>query len=93
VNRRTRSLSFGSAAALAVAGTLCLVLVGGLTGEVLAIILLSLGFGGAVLLAFLEVGLSEDRARAREDARRRRPPAGPGPPGRPRFRGRPRRPG
>ena len=67
-----RVLAFGSAAALVVAGLLCAVLVGGLTGEVLAIALITLGLGGAVLLAFLEVGLSEERALAREAKRRDR---------------------
>jgi hypothetical protein len=46
-----------------------------LTGEVLTIVLLSLGLGGAVLLVFYEVGLSEDRERAKEQRRpeRQRP--------------------
>jgi hypothetical protein len=68
---RSRFLAFGSTAAAVVAGALCAVLVDGLTGEVLAIALVLVGLGGAVLLLFLEVGLSEDQARAR-DARRRR---------------------
>jgi hypothetical protein len=63
---RARILAFGSAAMVVAAGALCVVLVGGLTGEVLAIALVSIGLGGAVLLVFLEVGLSEDRERARE---------------------------
>jgi hypothetical protein len=53
-----------------VAGVLCAVLVGGLTGEVVAIALILAGLGGAVLLVFFEVGLSEDRARARDEERR-----------------------
>jgi hypothetical protein len=69
---RSRVIAFGSAALLVVAGALCLALVGGLTGQVLAIVLMSLGLGGAVTLAFLEVGLSEDRERAREQERRHR---------------------
>jgi hypothetical protein len=68
VARRSRILSFG----LVLVGVLCAALVGGLTGEVLAIALVSIGLGGAVLLVFLEVGLSEDRQRA-HDAERRRP--------------------
>jgi hypothetical protein len=44
----------------------------GVTGQVLAITLITLGLGGALLLLFFEVGLSEDRERAREDERRRR---------------------
>lgn len=69
---RSRVIAFGSAAMLVVAGALCLALVGGLTGQVLAIVLMSLGLGGAVTLAFLEIGLSEDRERAREQERQRR---------------------
>jgi hypothetical protein len=68
---RARILAFGSAAAAVVAGVLCAVLVDGLTGEVLAIALVLVGLGGAVLLLFLEVGLSEDRARSRDGRRRR----------------------
>jgi hypothetical protein len=68
---RPRVLAFGSAAALVVAGAICGVLVGGLTGEVLAIALITLGLGAAVLLVFLEVGLSEERELAREEKRRR----------------------
>jgi hypothetical protein len=64
-------LAFGSATALVVAGGICAVLVGGLTGEVLAIALITLGLGAAVLLVFLEVGLSEERELAREEKRRR----------------------
>jgi threonine/homoserine/homoserine lactone efflux protein len=69
---RARILAFGSTAALVVAGGLCLALLGGLTGQVLAIALVTVGLGGALLLVFLEVGLSEDRERAREEERRRR---------------------
>jgi len=66
---RARILAFGSAALLVVAGALCAALIGGLTGQVLAIVLISLGLGGAVLLVFFEVGLSEDRERARDEDR------------------------
>jgi threonine/homoserine/homoserine lactone efflux protein len=69
---RSRALAFGSAAALVVVGILCATLIGGLTGQVLAITLITVGLGGALLLTFLEVGLSEDRARAREEESRRR---------------------
>jgi hypothetical protein len=68
---RARVLAFGSAAALVVAGSICAVLVGGLTGQVLAIALITLGLGAVVLLLFLEVGLSEERELAREERRRR----------------------
>jgi hypothetical protein len=69
---RPRLLTFGSAAALVVAGAICAALVGGLTGEVLAIALITLGLGAVVLLVFLEVGLSEERELAREEKRRQR---------------------
>jgi hypothetical protein len=72
VSPRSRILAFGCAAALVLAGGLCAALVGGVTGEVLTIVLMSAGLGGAVLLAFLEVGLSEDRERAMLEERRRR---------------------
>ena len=41
-----------------------------MTGEVLAIALITLGLGAGVLLVFLEVGLSEERELAREEKRR-----------------------
>jgi hypothetical protein len=67
-----RVLAFGSTVMLVVAGLVCALLIGGLTGDVLAIAFLLSGLGGALLLAFLEVGISEDRARTREEARRRK---------------------
>jgi hypothetical protein len=69
---RSRILSFGSCAALVIAGAVCAALVGGVTGEVLTIVLISAGLGGAVLLIFYEVGLSEDRDLESEKRRRRR---------------------
>jgi hypothetical protein len=88
---RPRVLAFGSAAALVVAGSICAALVGGLTGEVLAVGLITLGLGAVVLLIFLEVGLTEERERAREDKERRKRASD----GEPRLRPRrlPRRPG
>jgi hypothetical protein len=70
VSRRARILGFGGAAALVVAGAICAALIGGLLGQVLAIALITAGLGGALLLVFYEVGLSEDRERAREQERR-----------------------
>jgi hypothetical protein len=70
MSTRARILSFGFAGFLVLAGSLSAALVSGLTGQLLALVLLSIGLGGAVLLVFLEVGLSEDHARAREAARR-----------------------
>jgi hypothetical protein len=69
---RSRILAFGTAAALVVAGGACAVFVGGVAGQVLTIGLVSAGLGGAVLLGFLEIGLSEDREHAQDEERRRR---------------------
>jgi hypothetical protein len=57
---------------LVLAGAACAAFVAGVTGEVLTIVLMSGGLTGAVLLMFLEVGLSEDRDLARAEQRRRR---------------------
>jgi len=57
---------------VAVAGGLCGAFIRGSTGQALAAAFLSLGLGGIVMLVFLEVGLSEDRARAREEERQRK---------------------
>jgi hypothetical protein len=70
VRPRTRVLAFGSAALIAIAGALCSAFVDSTLGLIVGVALLSLGLGGIVLLVFLEVGLSEDHARAREEQRR-----------------------
>lgn len=67
-----RILLFGSAAALVVAGGACTALVGGVTGEVLTVVLISAGLAGGVLLIFYEVGLGEERELARDEERRRK---------------------
>jgi hypothetical protein len=72
MSRRSRIVGFGSAALLVLAGAVCAAVVGGELGEILALVLISLGCVDAVSLVFLEVGLSEDRERAREEAGRRR---------------------
>jgi hypothetical protein len=68
---RPRVLAFGSAVGLIVAGAICAIQLDGLTGEAVAIALITLGLGAVVLLMFLEVGLSEERELAREEKRRR----------------------
>jgi hypothetical protein len=68
---RARVLSFGSAAALVVAGAICAAVFSGVTSDALAIALITLGLGAALLLIFLEVGLSEERDLAKEEERRR----------------------
>jgi len=68
---RSRLVAFSSAGALVLAGALCAALVGGLTGELLALVLISVGLGGALLLVFLEIGLGEERDLEREAEQRR----------------------
>ena len=63
-------MAFGSAGAVAVIGGICAAVFGGLTGQLLALVLISVGLGAVVLLVFYEVGLSEDKARAAEQERR-----------------------
>jgi hypothetical protein len=77
MRRRTRIVAFGSAGVVALAGALCWGLVNGLGGLIVGATLLGLGLGAAVLLVFLEIGLSEDHERAREE-QQRRPPGRPG---------------
>lgn len=69
MSRRARILSFGSATSLVIAGAIAGPVVGGDTGELILFLLAGAGFVAATLLAFLEVGLSEDRDRAREQGR------------------------
>jgi hypothetical protein len=67
---RARVLAFGSAAALIVVGGISAAVIGGYTGEIVGLTLSTLGLGAVVLLVFLEIGLSEDRDRAKEEAQR-----------------------
>ena len=67
---RTRRLAFGTAGFLTVAGFLAIAFVDGVTADVAGFVVFALGFIALIALAFLEVGLSEDRQRA-EDAERR----------------------
>jgi hypothetical protein len=80
MTKRSRILAYGFAALLVVVGLVTGLIFGGTLGQVLALVLISIGAVLVVSLIFLEVGLSEDRARAREAAEK-----GPRPP-RPRSR-------
>ena len=92
MTRRSRIVAYGSAGLLVLAGAACAAVVAGVTGQVLALVLIGLGFVLATSLVFLEVGLSEDRERAREQRRARRQSAqGRRRPRLERMRGRPRR--
>jgi len=70
MSRRARILAYGAAVALTLAGIGAAV-AGGLVGQVLAIAGITFGLGGALLLLFYEVGLSEERELARRRWRRR----------------------
>jgi hypothetical protein len=72
MTRRSRIVGFGSAALLVVLGAMCAAVFSPGLGEDLALVLISLGAILAVSLVFFEVGLSEDRERAREEAARAR---------------------
>ena len=67
---RQRIAWFGFALLLIVAGLGCAVAGGGIGAEAVGIFLMLVGFLGLVMLVFLEVGLSEEHDREREEARR-----------------------
>jgi uncharacterized membrane protein YfcA len=84
---------YGSAAALMAVGVIAGFAVSGLVGDIIRLTLLTLGMGWVLLLVFYEIGLSEDKARAKEDEERRRhQPEHEEPDRRPWLRRRPRRP-
>jgi hypothetical protein len=71
MGRRSRFAWYGSAGMLVVLGIAAAVELTGTAGQVLAFVLIALGLVLVTSLIFLEVGLSEDRDRAREDDRAR----------------------
>jgi hypothetical protein len=75
MSRPARIASFGSAGLMVVCGAVCAAAISGEVGQLLAMILIGLGLILATALVFLEVGLSEDRERAKDERRRGRPPA------------------
>ena len=91
---RSRILAFGTTALLVLAGAACGALIDGIVGQVLLLALILAGLGGALLLVFYEVGLSEDHDRERDEQSRRERAAGHPAAARPRrIPRRPRRPG
>jgi hypothetical protein len=76
VTRRERWLSYGTVVAIILLAGLCRLLIGGFAVELAALTVISIGLGAILLLVFYEVGLSEDKERAREEAARRRRRAG-----------------
>ena len=71
MSRRSRIVGFGSAGVLVVAGIACAFAFSGSLGQNLAFVLVALGLVLATSLVFYEVGLTEDRERARARVRRR----------------------
>ena len=70
MTKRSRIGAFGLAALLVVAGGVGAAVFSGTLSQVLALVLIGVGFVLATSLVFLEVGLSEDRERAREERKR-----------------------
>ena len=66
MTRRARIALYGSTALLVVAGAVCAAAFGGGTVQFVGFLLIGAGLIIAMGLVFLEVGLSEDRERARE---------------------------
>ncbi len=71
MRRNSRIIGFGGSGVLVVAGIVCAVAFSGTLATILAFILISAGLVLATSLIFLEVGLSEDRDREREEELRR----------------------
>jgi hypothetical protein len=72
VARRDRIRAYGSAVALAVVGGLLGFVIPGLVGQIVRLSLITLAMGAVLLLVFSEIGLSEDKDRAREEEERRK---------------------
>jgi hypothetical protein len=77
VTKRARVVTYGSIVGVIVIAGLCRLLFDGFGVEVAALTVISLCLGAVVLLVFYEVGLSEDKARAEEEAERARRRSGP----------------
>ena len=78
MSKRRRIQWFGGAGVLVLAGVVAPIVDSGGLGQILALVLISLGLVLATALVFYEVGCSEDRERARDAAQRTprpRPPA------------------
>jgi hypothetical protein len=72
MSRKGRAVGYGSAVVLVLVGVGLGVAFGGTFGQVVALVLVGLGLVQIVALVFYEVGLSEDRERAREEAQKRK---------------------
>ncbi|MEA2370889.1 MAG: hypothetical protein QOH12_1283 [Solirubrobacteraceae bacterium] len=74
VGPRARIIGYGGSLGLVLIGVLVAILRTDSLGMAGAVALISVGLVAATSLVFYEVGLSEDRARARESQARRPPP-------------------
>ena len=72
MGRRSRIIGYGASLVLVLTGVLVALLRSGTLAEASAVGLVSFGLIGAMSLVFYEIGVSEDRDRARESAARRR---------------------
>lgn len=72
MTKRSRIIGFGLAATLIVAGAVGAAVFADTLGQVVALVLIGIGFVLATSLVFLEVGLSEDKERAALQAREAR---------------------
>lgn len=70
MTKRTRIITYGASAALVLAGGVSAAVVAGVTGQVLAMAMIGSGLVILTGLVFMEVGLSEDRDREKEQLRR-----------------------
>jgi hypothetical protein len=70
LSKRSRIVGFGSAGLLVIAGIACAFAFSGGLGQNLAFALVALGLIEGTALVFYEVGLTEDRDRAREERAR-----------------------
>ena len=75
MSSRARVATYGSTALVIVAGGVCLGVISGSGGQIVGSALIGAGLIIALGLAFFEVGLSEDRERARESEPKPRAPA------------------
>jgi len=72
MSRRGRIAGFSFCAVLVAVGLVCAVVVPGGTGQVLVLVFVSVGLTCATSLVFMDIGLGEERERAREQAAARR---------------------
>jgi len=67
MTREQRIRWYGSAVGLIGVGVVCGFVVPGLVGAIIRLTLITLAMGWVILLVFYEIGLSEDKGRAKEE--------------------------